>query len=179
MINPIPELLKIIEMKNNRKPPVLMLLAIVLMALISMHGCGLDDPADADLLLEEQMIKDGTHPILGSWRLYAFVSADGSSKVAKPTVEECKTCYTIVIKQDKTIEGLAVANLLSGYFDFKNNTFKLGLATYALAISPEDAVRFELEIIPKINKFKVEDDQLFLFYPENNYLLFHRTIEEP
>ena len=74
-------------MKNNRKPPVLMLLAIVLMALISMHGCGLDDPADADLLLEE--------------------------------------------------------------------------------------------IVPLINKFKIEDDQLFLFYPENNYLLFHRTIKEP
>jgi len=33
--------------------------------------------------------------------------------------------------------------------------------------------------VPLINKFKIEDDQLFLFYPENNYLLFHRTIEEP
>ncbi len=161
-------------MNLNKKHSGLILLAVALMALISMQGCELND-----LSPDEQMLIDGTHPILGSWRLYAFVSADGSSKVAKPTVEECKTCYTIVIKQDKTIEGEAVVNLLSGYFDFKNNTFKLGLATYALAISPEDAVRFELEIIPKINKFKVEDDQLFLFYPENNYLLFHRTIEEP
>ena len=84
-----------------------MLLAIALMALISMQGCGLNDmdSKDVDLSPDEQMLIDGTHPILGSWRLYAFVSADGSSKVAKPTVEECKTCYTIVIKQDKTIEG--------------------------------------------------------------------------
>ena len=178
MINPIPELLKIIEMKNNRKPPVLMLLAIVLMALISIHGCGLDDSADADLLLEEQMIKDGTHPILGSWRLYAFVSADGSSKVAKPTVEECKTCYTIVIKQDKTIEGKPTINEITGYFDFKNSTIKLWWATEVCTIEPEDERHLE-EIIPKINKFKIEDDQLFLFYPGNNYLLFHRTTEEP
>ena len=63
--------------KSNRKHPVLMLLAIVLMALISIHGCGLDNSADADLLLEEQMIKDGTHPILGSWAIYALVDANG------------------------------------------------------------------------------------------------------
>jgi len=163
--------------KSNRKHPVLMLLAIVLMVLISIHGCGLDNSADADLLLEEQMIKDGTHPILGSWRLYAFVSADGSSKVARPTVEEYKTCYTIIFKQDKTIEGQPAGNLLTGSFDFKNHTIRIQLTTEVLVISPEDAVLLE-EIIPKINKFKVEDDQLFLFYPENNYLLFHRTIEE-
>ncbi|HOG57251.1 MAG TPA: hypothetical protein PK727_07955 [Bacteroidales bacterium] len=146
-------------MKNNRKPPVLMLLAIVLMALISIHGCGLDDSADADLLLEEQMIKDGTHPILGSWRLYAFVSADGSSK------------------QDKTIEGKPTINEITGYFDFKNSTIKLWWATEVCTIEPEDERQLE-EIIPKINKFKIEDNQLFLFYPGNNYLLFHRTIEE-
>ena len=155
-----------------------MLLAIVLMALISIHGCGLDNSADADLLLEEQMIKDGTHPILGSWRLYAFVSADGSSKVARPTIEDCKTCYTIVIKQDKTIEGKPTINELTGYFNLKNNTIKLWWATEAYTIEPEDERLLE-EIVPLINKFKVEDDQLFLFYPENNYLLFHRTIKEP
>ena len=164
--------------KSNRKHPVLMLLAIVLMALISIHGCGLDNSADADLLLEEQMIKDGTHPILGSWRLYAFVSADGSSKVARPTIEDCKTCYTIVIKQDKTIEGKPTINEITGYFNLKNNTIKLWWATEAYTIEPEDERLLE-EIVPLINKFKVEDDQLFLFYPENNYLLFHRTIEEP
>jgi hypothetical protein len=164
-------------MKSNRKHPVLMLLAIVLMALISIHGCGLDNSADADLLLEEQMIKDGTHPILGSWRLYAFVSADGSSKVARPTIEDCKTCYTIVIKQDKTIEGKPTINEITGYFNLKNNTIKLWWATEAYTIEPEDERLLE-EIVPLINKFKVEDDQLFLFYPENNYLLFHRTIEE-
>mgnify|MGYP001001722972 FL=1 len=163
--------------KSNRKHPVLMLLAIVLMALISIHGCGLDNSADADLLLEEQMIKDGTHPILGSWRLYAFVSADGSSKVARPTIEDCKTCYTIVIKQDKTIEGKPTINEITGYFNLKNNTIKLWWATEAYTIEPEDERLLE-EIVPLINKFKVEDDQLFLFYPENNYLLFHRTIEE-
>ena len=165
-------------MKSNRKHPVLMLLAIVLMALISIHGCGLDNSADADLLLEEQMIKDGTHPILGSWRLYAFVSADGSSKVARPTIEDCKTCYTIVIKQDKTIEGKPTINEITGYFNLKNNTIKLWWATEAYTIEPEDERLLE-EIVPLINKFKVEDDQLFLFYPENNYLLFHRTIKEP
>lgn len=154
-----------------------MLLAIVLMVLISIHGCGLDNSADADLLLEEQMIKDGTHPILGSWRLYAFVSADGSSKVARPTIEDCKTCYTIVIKQDKTIEGKPTINEITGYFNLKNNTIKLWWATEAYTIEPEDERLLE-EIVPLINKFKVEDDQLFLFYPENNYLLFHRTIEE-
>ncbi len=154
-----------------------MLLAIVLMALISIHGCGLDNSAAADLLLEEQMIKDGTHPILGSWRLYAFVSADGSSKVARPTIEDCKTCYTIVIKQDKTIEGKPTINEITGYFNLKNNTIKLWWATEAYTIEPEDERLLE-EIVPLINKFKVEDDQLFLFYPENNYLLFHRTIEE-
>lgn len=154
-----------------------MLLAIVLMALISIHGCGLDNSADADLLLEEQMIKDGTHPILGSWRLYAFVSADGSSKVARPTIEDCKTCYTIVIKQDKTIEGKPTINEITGYFNLKNNTIKLWWATEAYTIEPEDERLLE-EIVPLINKFKVEDDQLFLFYPENNYLLFNRTIEE-
>ncbi len=164
-------------MKSNRKHPVLMLLAIVLMVLISIHGCGLDNSADADLLLEEQMIKDGTHPILGSWRLYAFVSADGSSKVARPTIEDCKTCYTIVIKQDKTIEGKPTINEITGYFNLKNNTIKLWWATEAYTIEPEDERLLE-EIVPLINKFKVEDDQLFLFYPENNYLLFHRTIEE-
>ena len=164
--------------KSNRKHPVLMLLAIVLMALISIHGCGLDNSADADLLLEEQMIKDGTHPILGSWRLYAFVSADGSSKVARPTIEDCKTCYTIVIKQDKTIEGKPTINEITGYFNLKNNTIKLWWATEAYTIEPEDERLLE-EIVPLINKFKIEDDQLFLFYPENNYLLFHRTIEEP
>jgi hypothetical protein len=163
-------------MKNNRKHPVLMLLTIVLMALISIHGCGLDDSADADLLLEEQMIKDGTHPILGSWRLYAFVSAVGSSKVARPTVDECKTCYTIAIKQDKTIEGKPTINEITGYFDLKKNTIKLWWATEAYTIEPEDARRLE-EIVPKINKFKIEDNQLFLFYPENNYLLFHSTVE--
>ena len=163
--------------KSNRKHPVLMLLAIVLMVLISIHGCGLDNSADADLLLEEQMIKDGTHPILGSWRLYAFVSADGSSKVARPTIEDCKTCYTIVIKQDKTIEGKPTINEITGYFNLKNNTIKLWWATEAYTIEPEDERLLE-EIVPLINKFKVEDDQLFLFYPENNYLLFHRTIEE-
>ena len=157
-----------------------MLLAIALMALISMQGCGLNDmdSKDVDLSPDEQMIKDGTHPILGSWRLYAFVSADGSSKVAKPTVEECKTCYTIVIKQDKTIEGKPTINEITGYFDFKNSTIKLWWATEVCTIEPEDERHLE-EIIPKINKFKIEDDQLFLFYPGNNHLLFHRTIEEP
>ncbi|MBK7480745.1 MAG: hypothetical protein IPI69_14225 [Bacteroidales bacterium] len=150
--------------------------AIVLMALISMHGCGLDD-ADADLLLEEQMIKTARTRFL-VLRLYAFVSADGSSKVAKPTVEECKTCYTIVIKQDKTIEGKPTINEITGYFDFKNSTIKLWWATEVCTIEPEDERHLE-EIIPKINKFKIEDDQLFLFYPGNNHLLFHRTIEEP
>jgi len=167
-------------MKTTKNTRVLMLLAIALMALISMQGCGLNDmdSKDVDLSPDEQMIKDGTHPILGSWRLYAFVSADGSSKVAKPTVEECKTCYTIVIKQDKTIEGTPTINEITGYFNLKNNTIKLWWATEAYTIEPEDERLLE-EIVPLINKFKIEDDQLFLFYPENNYLLFHRTIEEP
>jgi len=51
-------------------------------------------------------------------------------------------------------------------------------ATEVCTIEPEDERHLE-EIIPKINKFKIEDDQLFLFYPGNNHLLFHRTIEEP
>ena len=159
-------------MNLNKKHSGLMLLAVALMALISMQGCELND-----LSPDEQMLIDGTHPILGSWRLYAFVSADGSSKVAKPTVEECKTCYTIVIKQDKTIEGKPTINEITGYFNLKNNTIKLWWATEAYTIEPEDERLLE-EIVPLINKFKVEDDQLFLFYPENNYLLFHRTIEE-
>ena len=101
----------------------------------------------------------------------------GSSKVARPTIEDCKTCYTIVIKQDKTIEGKPTINEITGYFNLKNNTIKLWWATEAYTIEPEDERLLE-EIVPLINKFKVEDDQLFLFYPENNYLLFHRTIEE-
>jgi hypothetical protein len=104
------------------------------------------------------------------------VSAVGSSKVARPTVDECKTCYTIVIKQDKTIEGKPTINEITGYFDLKKNTIKLWWATEAYTIEPEDARRLE-EIVPKINKFKIEDNQLFLFYPENNYLLFHSTVE--
>ena len=49
-------------------------------------------------------------------------------------------------------------------------------ATVAYTIESDDARRLE-EIVPKINKFKIEDNQLFLFYPENNYLLFHSTVE--
>ena len=150
-----------------------MLLAIVLMALISIHGCGLDDSADADLLLEEQMIKDGTHPILGSWAIYALVDANG-----KETIVDWPNARTAVFYQDNRFEGKGCNYIYSNYKLLKGNRIEFNdfITTEMACI---DTLRQSLdEAISTINSYKIINGQLLLFYDGGNHILLNRTIEE-
>ncbi len=150
-----------------------MLLAIVLMALISIHGCGLDDPADADLLLEEQMIKNGTHPIHGSWAIYALVDANG-----KETIVDWPNARTAVFSQDKRFEGNGCNYIYSDYKLLNGNKIKLNnIITTEMACI--DTLRKSLdEAISTIISYKIINGQLLLFYDGGKHMLLKRTIEE-
>ncbi len=164
-------------MKTTKNTRVLMLLAIALMALISMQGCGLNDmdSKDVDLSPDEQMIKDGTHPILGSWAIYALVDADGNE-----TIVDWPNARTAVFNQDKTFEGKGCNYFFGHYELLKENKIYFHELYSTEMYCIDDSLRQSLDqTIYSIDSFKIINDQLLLFYDGDNYMLLNRTIEEP
>ena len=113
-----------------------------------------------------------------TWKLYGFGTV-GEDEVQKGKPEKGEEWwkeeqYTILFKEDGTLEGHTFSNDFSGEYSIDGSTLVIG-DLWATEIGEEyDGYKYyEALYSPLTHVFEIRDDQLLLYYNEGkNYLLF-------
>ena len=113
-----------------------------------------------------------------TWKLYGF-GAVGNDEVQKVRPEKGDECwndeqYTILFKEDGTLEGHTFSNALGGEYCIDGNNLVIkDLWATEIGEEYDGAKYYEALYSPLTHVFEIRNDQLLLYYDEGkNYLLF-------
>ena len=109
--------------------------------------------------------------LFGTWKFVAFGTTDGSTRTAQPN--DCDKCYVITFKEDTTMVGKSVINILGKKFILSVDQLSFPWGVLATEVLEEGDPHLFTEALENVNSFKAEKSQLKLFYAGNKFLLFH------
>ncbi|MDR0368281.1 MAG: hypothetical protein LBH82_03965 [Bacteroidales bacterium] len=111
------------------------------------------------------------------WKLKAIFDAETDALIQELEPKDWEDSYTIIFYDNLTLMGKGVINSLHGSYlrNLNQNTSMIDLSlmcmTYANHIYDEE---FYLDIMNKVDSYSVTEDNLKLYYDNQNYLLFER-----
>ncbi len=114
--------------------------------------------------------------LIGTWKCVGFGNSE-TDKVVPIEPQDCDKCYILTFKENGTIEGQTSTNALSGEYKIYGNK-KVNRLHFDKLEGTEigeigDGDKY-YHIFHRRKHYKIKDNQLFIYYPEKEYLLFNR-----
>jgi hypothetical protein len=108
--------------------------------------------------------------LFGTWKFFAFGDSDGSIRTAQP--DDCEKCYVITFKEDSTMVGKSVINILGKGFILSGSQLSFPWGVLATDVLEEGDPHIFTEALENVTSFQIEKFQLKLYYSDNKFLLF-------
>ena len=170
-------------MKNNKlnKNISVILSAVILAFAVHITGCEFNDDNQSG---RNDMDNGGNleKALIGTWRLLAFVDADGEQRIALPDTSTCPKCYTFTFEKGHKISGRTSVNDVSSSYTIEENnilTFSLWGTTEVGPTFSDDIELMNILRDYKHFQCKTEGKEMSLYYDNGKSLLFKRKTDTP
>jgi hypothetical protein len=167
-------------MKNRTKHAGLQtIVGVLLLCLPVLSGCQKNNLKDTDTIRLKDVRENSAYasvPLIGTkWRLVGFV--DERQKVIKLVArpDDFRESFTVILKEDRTIEGRTSSNIAIGNYSFNTSTHnKIVINSFKAATEIGEIYdsEFYIECMRKVHEFKIDRRGLALMYDRSKYLLF-------
>jgi hypothetical protein len=137
-----------------------------------------DVPTPHDLMgnEEENDTISTNYDLVGTkWQLEGFVNNTIHKTAMIEAEPKCDNCYTLVFDTDSTARGHSVMNIIG--LSLKP-VLSMWVATMADDTPTGGTVEIFYEAIKSVKSYRIENDDLKIFYNNNNNYLLYKLIEQ-
>ncbi len=160
-----------------RKRNLFVTMLAIMMAILGLSACINEDNAVENT--NDSKVTDFNYAIGMTWHLYGFGTVD-ESKVTKvqPEVDDewfNEKQYTIIFEADGSLIGHTFSNEFIGKYTIKGNEIGISSLGSTKIAEAYDGEKY-YEALHYVSLYKIENDQLFLFYNnQREYLIFETS----